>query len=281
MTTDVFLIVLGSALVHATWNALIKADGDRLALIKVFALTHVILSLCLLPFFALPAAASWPYLVASAAFSTGYMLLLNKAYQAGDLAFVYPLARGTAPLIVAFISIAFLGQDIGYAGQLGILLIALSITSLALSRRTAGGSDLRPVMFALATGCATAAYTILDGLGARIAGTAHGYTICVCLLTAVMTLGCVQYLRPSSTAPISTRSRRAGIASGVMSYGSYWVIIWAFTQAPIPLVSALRETGIVLAVIIGVVFLNERVRVREWLAIMTTMVGTAVLKFSR
>jgi drug/metabolite transporter (DMT)-like permease len=279
--TDVFLIVIGSALVHAIWNALIKGGGDRLALIKVFALSHVALSLALLPFFPLPTHEAWPYLVAGAVCSTGYMLLLNQAYQAGDLAFVYPLARGTAPLIVAVVSIAFLGQELGYVGQLGILLIGLSITSLALTRRTTEIRELRPVVFALATGCFTAAYTILDGLGARIAGTAHGYMICSSLTTAILTLGCVQYLRRGPITAISGKSSSAGIASGLMSYGAYWVVIWAFTQAPIPLVSALRETGIVFAVIIGVVFLKERVRVKEWLAIMTTMAGTGILKFTR
>jgi len=279
--TEVFIVVLGSALVHAMWNALIKADGDRLALIKVFAVTHIVMSVFLLPFFATPAVESWPYLIASSIFSTGYMLLLNRAYQAGDLAFVYPLARGVAPLVVAIVSIVFLGQHLSYAGQLGILFIALSITSLAMTRRSSESSDLRALSFAFATGCFTAAYTILDGLGARLAGTVHGYTVWVCLLTALLTVGCAQWLRPPSKGAISVQSRRAGIASGVMSYGSYWLIIWAFTQAPIALVSALRETGIVFAVIIGIVILKERVKVAEFMSIMTTMIGTGLLKFSR
>src|SRR6187402_3315504 len=105
MPIDVFLLVLGAALVHASWNALVKVDGDRLALIKTMSGTQIVLSLCLIPFVAIPAVESWPYLCASAALNTGYMVLLNRSYQAGDLSLVYPLARGVAPLAVAAVSI--------------------------------------------------------------------------------------------------------------------------------------------------------------------------------
>src|ERR1700682_2879259 len=105
LSADVFVMVLGAALVHATWNALIKTDGDRLALIKVMSSTQILVSLCFAPFVAIPAAETWPYLVGSSALNTGYMLLLNRAYQVGDLSLVYPLARGIAPLIVAVVSI--------------------------------------------------------------------------------------------------------------------------------------------------------------------------------
>src|SRR2546423_5075799 len=127
MSVDVFLMVLGAALVHATWNALIKNDADRLALIKVMSTTQFFVSLCLIPFIDAPAAASWPYLAASSVLNAGYMLSLNRAYQAGDLSLVYPLARGIAPLIVAIVSIAFLGEHLTRANQIAILLIALGI----------------------------------------------------------------------------------------------------------------------------------------------------------
>ena len=110
MPIEVFLMVLGAALVHATWNALVKTDGDRLSLIKLMSATQIFVSLVFIPFVSVPSLASWPYLVASSVFNTGYMLMLNRAYGAGDLSLVYPIARGVAPLAVAVVSISILGE---------------------------------------------------------------------------------------------------------------------------------------------------------------------------
>jgi len=281
MRIEVFLMILGAALVHATWNALIKADGDRLALIKVMSFTQFVLSLCLLPFVALPARESWPYLAASPVFNTGYMLFLNRAYQAGDLSLVYPFARGIAPLLVAVVSIGLLGEQLGHTNRIAILLIALGITSLALTRGAASLRDPRPVLLALGTGGFIAGYTIIDGIGARTAGTAHGYMVWISLFTGVLIVGCVHWLQQGRRVPIGRHSQRAGIVSGLMSYGSSWLVIWGLTLAPLALVSALRETGIVFAVIIGVVVLKERLNLARLASIVTTLIGTTILKLSR
>lgn len=281
MPTDVFAMVLGAALVHATWNALVKADGDRLALIKVMSATQLVLSLALLPFVPLPAIESWPYILANPLLTTGYTLLLERAYRSGDLSLVYPLARGVAPLIVAGISIGILGEHLGPASQIAILLIGLGITSLALTHGAAGMRDLRSVSLALTTGGFIATYTVVDGLGARAAGTANGYMAWISLFSSALIVTCTHWLRRSSRAPISRRSRNAGIAAALLSYGSSWMVIWALTLAPIALVSALRETGIVFAVVIGVVFLNERLSLARLGSIATTLIGTALLKLSR
>lgn len=281
MPIEVFFTVLGAALVHAIWNALVKADGDRLALIKVMSLTQLLLSLCLLPLVSVPAPESWPYLFMSTVLNTGYMLFLNRAYQAGDFSQVYPLARGVAPLIVAAISIWVLGEELNQSGRIAVLLIALGIASLAMTRGSAGFRDPRPVLLAIGTGGFIAAYTVVDGVGARAAGTPHGYMIWLSLLTGVMIVGCAHWLQHGHRAPLSLRTRRAGIASGLMAYGASWLVIWALTQAPIALVSALRETGMVFAVVIGVVFLRERLNLARLISIATTLIGTAVLKLSR
>jgi len=281
MPIDVFLMVLGAALVHATWNALVKTDRDRLALIRVMSFTQLALSVCLVPFVAVPAAESWPYLAASMVLCTGYMLFLNRAYQMADFSLVYPLARGAAPFIVAVVSVGFLGEHLGRASQLAILLMGLGITSLALARGAASLRDWRPVVLALMTGSFIGAYTIVDGLGARAAGSPHGYMIWLSLITALLIVGCVGWLQRGRRTPLSLRSRNAGITAGIMSYGSTWVVIWALTLAPLAMVSALRETGIVFAVIIGVVFLKERVNPARLASIALTLVGTTLLKLSR
>lgn len=281
MPTEVFLLVLCAALVHAIWNAMVKSDGDRLGLMKVMSLTQLVLSAALMPFVAVPAVDSWPCLAASPILTTGYVLFLSYAYRAGDLSHVYPLARGIAPLIVAIVSIGFLGERLAPISQLAILLIAAGITSLMLTRGAAGLRDPRPTLFALATGGFIASYTLVDGIGARASGTASGYMVWISLLSSLAILAAVHWMQRGQLQPLSPRTRRAGFAVGLLSYGATWVVIWAMTQAPIALVSALRETGVVFAVIIGVVVLKERLNLARLASIATTLTGTALLKFSR
>jgi uncharacterized membrane protein len=131
------------------------------------------------------------------------------------------------------------------------------------------------------TGGFISAYTIVDALGARAAGTAHGYMVWLSIITALLTIGCVQWLERANRRPVGQRTWNGGIVSGLLSYGSSWLVIWALTLAPMAMVSALRETGIVFAVIIGVVFLKERLNLARLVSIMLTLVGTTILKVSR
>jgi len=281
MPMDVFLIVLCAAVIHAAWNALVKADGDRLRFLKIMLITQLILSLFLIPFVSIPAAEAWPYLVASSVVSVGYVLFLAQAYRSGDLSHAYPLARGTAPLIVATVSTMFLGEQLSLASQVAVLLIGIGITSLSLTRGAEGFRDLRMVAYAFGTGAFIATYTLLDGIGARAAGSAHGYVVWLSFVAALMIIAVILWLQRRDTASASRRTRITAIASGFAAYAATWVIIWAMTVAPVPLVSALRETGIVFAVGIGVVFFKERLNLVRLASIMTTLVGTAILKFSR
>jgi drug/metabolite transporter (DMT)-like permease len=186
-----------------------------------------------------------------------------------------------SPLLVAIISIWLLGETLSFASMAAVVLIGLGIVSLALARTPGGLTDLRSICFALATGSFTASYTVVDGLGARTAGSAHDYMVWHSLLTSILIVGVVHWLQSERRPAISHRTRNAGVAAGVMSFGAYWVVIWAMTKAPIPLVSALRETGIVFAVIIGAVILKEAVSIYRMASIATTLIGTTVLKFSR
>ena len=212
MPIDVFLMVLGAALVHATWNALVKADGDRLSFMKIMVMTQAAVSLLLLPFVAVPAAEAWPYLIASAFLGVGYVLFLIQAYHSGDLSHVYPLARGIAPLIVAAVSVMFLGEQLSRPSQIAILLVGLGITSLSLTRGVEGLRDLRMVGFALGTGGFIAGYTLLDGLGARASGSAHGYTAWISLISCSLITAAITWL--------AAQRQRTGQRAGPASPGS-------------------------------------------------------------
>jgi drug/metabolite transporter (DMT)-like permease len=281
MPTDVFLLVLGAAFVHAAWNAVMKADTDRLSLIRIMCLTQAALSLCLLPFVPVPPLEAWPYLLGSAVVNVAYMLFLTQAYRSGDLSHVYPLARGIAPLLVGIVSVVFLGEVLSPLSQGAILLIVLGLSSLSLTRGLEGVRDLRMVGYALGTGALIATYTLLDGLGARRSGGAAAYVVWVSLVGPLLIVAAVQWLQRGLRNPGTRRTRIAGVITGVTSYGAAWVIIWAMTQAPIPLVSGLRETSIIFAVAIGVLFLRERLNIVRLMSIATTLAGTALLKFSR
>jgi uncharacterized membrane protein len=142
VSIEIFLMILGAAIVHATWNAFVKSDEDRLGLMTMLFRTQFGISICLIPFVSVPAPESWPYLVTSAILNVGYMLFLNWAYQIGDLSHVYPFARGVARAIVAVVSVGFLGDHLNHLGQIAVVLITLGVTSLALDARD--GWSLRP-----------------------------------------------------------------------------------------------------------------------------------------
>ncbi len=281
MSTEVFSIVLFAAIMHAVWNAFVKADGDRLTVIKTMSLAQMALSVALLPFVSIPAFEAWPFLAASAVVNVGYMLFLAQAYRAGDLSHVYPLARGVAPLIVAGVSVAFLGERLNPASQVAVLLIGVGITSLSLTRGADGLRDRRMVAFAVGTGCFIAAYTLLDGLGARAAGSAHGYVVWLSLAASLLIVATVHWMQRNARTVVTRRTRFVGIGAGLASYLGAWMIIWAMTVAPIPLVSALRETSIVFAVIIGLVFFNERLNLARLMSVVATLLGAVILKVSR
>jgi drug/metabolite transporter (DMT)-like permease len=281
MATEVFVLVLITAMVHATWNAALKSGTDRIGQIRMFSWAQVGLSLALVTFVGVPEPASWPYLAGSAVLGTTYMLLLNLAYQAGDYSLVYPLARGIAPLLVAVITAIIIGEHLSRTGQAAVLLIGLGITSLVLSRGAPGQRNARPVAIALVTGSVIAGYTIFDGMGARLAGSTHSYVVWVLLVTSSATILVTQIMARGRRSSVDRRTMWSGLASGLAAYLSSWIIIWACTRAPIALVSALRETSIIFAVLVGVFALKERLSLSRLASVTTTLVGTALLKVGR
>jgi drug/metabolite transporter (DMT)-like permease len=165
-------------------------------------------------------------------------------------------------------------------GAVAVALIGLGITSLALSERPTRPTHLRALAFAVATGAFIASYTIVDGLGARTAGSAHDYMVWLSLITSIVIVACVHLLERGQQ-PLCRHTLQAGIAAGIMSYGSSWVVIWPLTIAPLALVSALRETAVVFAVVISVVCLKEQLSLSRLASIATTLAGTTVLKLGR
>ena len=281
MEAHVFAIVLLAALFHATWNAFVKVDGDRLLFMAVMLGGSGFAALCSTAFLPLPKPESWPYILLSVLLHQGYSGFLLLSYRYGEISHVYPLARGSAPLIVALVSITLIGETLTPMGLAGVLIIGLGIMSLALTRGAQGLRDPWAVALALVTGLFIAGYTIVDGIGVRLAGNAHGYAAWMLGLEWIPIAAFAFWVRRGRSLSHIRRSWRLAILLGFLSLAAYWAVIWAMSVAPIALVAALRETSIVFVVVIGVVFLKERLSLLRLAATLATLAGTVLLKAGR
>ncbi|MFV2051906.1 EamA family transporter [Aliiroseovarius sp. YM-037] len=281
MSLTVFLAVIFAAMLHATWNALVKGGADKHLAMTAVVLGHVPIAVVAAVFMPLPAFESLPYLIAGIALHVGYQLFLLYAYRLGDLTQVYPIARGSAPLLVAAISVVFLGVHLNGTELLAIVTIGAGIISLGLVQRSDGLRNGRAAMFALATGGFIAAYSLVDGTGARLAGTATGFYAWLALGNAVAFAALITRISPGTLARVPTEGRRVFVIGGSASFLAYAFVTWAFTQAPIALVTALRETSIVFALLIGVFFLRERLDLAKVASTFLTLIGAGLLRYAR
>lgn len=281
MEVHVFIVVLLAALCHAIWNAFIKVDGDRLVFMAVLLAGSGMGALSATLFLPLPAPESWPYIALSILLHQGYTIFLILAYRYGDLSHVYPLARGSAPLIVAFLSVTLIGEQLTRHALLAVFIMGVGIMTLSLTR---GAQNLRnpwAVFFALGTGLFIAGYTITDGVGARLAGSAHSYAAWMLGLEAIPIVTFVLWKRKMRALPQINRIWKPAMLMGLISLAAYWTVIWAMSVAPIALVAALRETSIIFAVLFGVLFLKERLSLARLASTFLTLAGVALLKVSR
>jgi len=258
MPIDVVLLVLLGACLHATWNALVKSGSDKQLDSTMVALGASVASIAALPFVPLPAAAAWPYVLASVCIHFTYYQLVGAAYKHGDIGLVYPLMRGAAPLIVATTTTIFLGEHLTPTMYAGIATISAGVLALAFEAR-GGGSTGRAVGVALLNAVVISLYTYVDGIGARVAGHPIAYTLWICILPPIPLFAYAFATRGTSTVVKHVRSTwRRGLFGGAGSVASYGVALYAMTRAPIAAVAALRETSILFALLISVLILKER-----------------------
>ncbi|MGB0506531.1 MAG: EamA family transporter [Pikeienuella sp.] len=273
----VFLAVLGAAAMHASWNAIVRIGADRFTAMLLMAVGSGVISVPLIIIFPTPTVDAWGWLALSVLFHTGYKLSLLTAYKHGDLSQIYPLARGTAPVLVTGISILFLNEIAPLDDLLAILFIAGGVFFMSFKGGGAGLSRTG-LLFAMATACCTAGYTLTDGVGARTGGDPSGYAGWLFFLDGIAMVIIALWMRGRNVlAPIKTHWR-SGLLAGGLSLGSYWVAIWAFTLAPIALVGALRETSVLFAMLIAAVFLKEPVGPSRWAAAVLILCGVALLR---
>ncbi len=281
MSTTVFLAVIAAALLHAGWNALVKGGRDKHLTMTAVVLGSFPIALGLLPFVPAPAPESWGFLAAGILLHVGYHLFLLLSYRIGDLTQVYPIARGSAPLLVAGASVLFLGVHLTSAETLAVVTIAAGVMSLGLVRRSDGLRNPKAALLAFVTGCFIAAYSLVDGSGARLAGTALGFYCWLTIGNVLLFTAIIAATRPGLLLAVPQRAKRVCVLGGAATFVAYALVIWAFTQAPIALVAALRETGIVFALLIGVAVLKERLDLAKVFATTVTLLGAALLRVSK
>ena len=253
----VLLAVLGAAFLHALWNALIKLGTSRLGGMVILSVAEVPIGLAVALSSGPIEAAAWPWVIAAGCTHFFYKTFLVFAYDRGDLSRVYPLARGAAPLAVALFGAVFLSDAITGAQYAGVALLACGIALMARGVFTDGESR-RLIPFALGSAAATATYTLLDGLGARISGDAVAYVAWVFVADGLIFASVSLIWRGPGVIPREARAWALGSLASAASYGAYAISIWAMTVAPIAVVAALRETSILFAVLIGWLVFGER-----------------------
>ncbi len=269
-------MVLCAAVMHACWNTLLKIGDDRLLVMAVLTVISGTLGLVLLGFGEWPAAPSWPYIIASALLNNVYFLFLIKAYEITDLSVAYPLARGSAPLLVAGGAAVFAGEMLNGGEFIGVALVSLGIISLmwgAFSRL----EDWKSIVFPLATGAMIATYTVVDGIGVRLSGSPAGF-IGWLLVFSALPIGMVAWHRRQGRIEgFLRRQWRSLLIAGALDFGAYGLAIWALSLGAMVQVSALRETSVLFAAYIGTRLLGEPLGVQRMFAALLVVTGIVLL----
>lgn len=257
MSIEITLLVLLAAALNAGWNAVIKVSGDRIASMAAVTAFGSLVSLLVLPFVGLPDPGSWPLLALAILIHTAYHFALPAAYNHGDLGQVYPIARGSAPLLVTLGAFVFAGETLGTIPLFGIVFLAAGVMALALDRGTGVTRNPRAVLLALGTGVFIASYTLVDGMGGRQAGSAISFAVCLTIGDGLLTFLVALIWKAGAIGQVVRRDPMPAMLAGAMQVGSYWIIIVAMAFAPLGMVSALRETSVLFAALISTFILKE------------------------
>ena len=279
MPIHVLYIVLGAALTHATWNLFLKQTGDRMAMMCAMHTVTGMLALAAMPWVGgVIALESWPLLIASMIIHGGYYLFLIRSYTHGDLGLTYPIARGMAPLLVGGASILLLDDPVTQLQLLAFGLTAVGILTLGLRNPASLRKHPQTLLYALGTGALIASYTVVDGMGVRLSGNVWAYMSWLFTLEMLLTLAVTVSRFRRETARVLIGTGRKGIWAGIFSAYAYGSVMWAMNEAPIMLVSALRETSVVMASLLAVVVLKERFDPFRILAAVLVAAGVVLLK---
>jgi len=278
MSSTVFITVIFAAFLHAIWNGMVKKFEDKVISVSAIVFGHVPIAILVMLFLPLPTINSVPYIILSAIIHQGYQYYLISAYKIGDLTRVYPIARGSGPIVATLISIIFLGLLITKIQILSIFLICFGIIILGLFSKNSLKNS-KAIIYSLTTGFFIGCYSLADGYGARVSLSPLSFLGWSFILNAMIFPFVLKSMNYSNVfSRVLKEAKLIFWVGGSISYIVYGIIVWSFTKAPIPLVGALRETSIIFALLIGTFFLKEKITLIKIISILIIFAGVALLK---
>ena len=278
MPADIMTLVLAAALFHALWNAVVKGAGDRVITFGLIILGQTLPALLIAPFVPLPSASALPYLLLSVIIHWGYYYFLISAYRFGDLSLIYPIARGLTPILVALGALFILGEILTFLSWLGLVLISLGILILAWTATFEKKSFLG-ILLALGTSLMIAGYSVVDGMGVRLTEHALSYIAWLFIIEAIAIVA-IFVPRRIRLRMLTRRQIWTGITGGIMASLAYGLVLIAKTHAPIAMVSALRETSVVFASLIGLMVFGEGPATWRLIAALIVVIGVIAMSLA-
>lgn len=280
MDLTVFLAVLAAAFMHAGWNVLVKLNLDRFLSLFLLQTLMGVMGIGMLLAFGLPAQQSFLYALTSGALHTGYNLFLARSYRSGDLSQVYPIARGTAPLLTLVITWFAAHEAVSVITAVAVAILVAGIWLAGLSGKKELRLDGMTFTSALITSVFIAAYTVVDGLGGRVSDNPSSYAALVFVLDGLFLLGVGLWMRGPGIIAAVLPFWKSGIFGAALSAGAYWIVIWAMSKAPIAAVAALRETSILFVILMSSRVLSEKITVSRALGAALIVAGAIAIRLS-
>jgi len=276
----VVLVILFAAFLHAFWNYLVRGTEDKVLGMAAVVFGHAPLALLGLLWVGLPSMSALPYIIASTLLHVGYQSFLMNSYKFGTLTQIYPIARGSAPLIIALITVVLSADVLKLSQVLGIFIISFGILAHGVLQYRNENFNLKGLLLALTTGGFIAAYSVVDGAGTRVIENSVSYygalTIGNCFLFSIY----LKIFHRGVMGKIVKEAKFTFFIGGGTSYLAYVLVLWACLHLPIAVVSSLRETSVLFALLIGVIFLKEKITLQKVFVIFIILFGIMVLRLT-
>lgn len=276
LTGLIALLVIAAGALHAMWNAIAKQTGDQLMAFALIGVSMTLAGGAAVEITGLPGRTAVEYAAVSAAIHIGYQLALMNSYRLGAFNQVYPIARGTSPLVVAVGAYLFAGERLAGLPLVGVVVLAAGLMSLAVSAGALTGPELPAIAVALLTGLTIASYTVVDGLGVRAAHDSYSYAGLMFALQGPVFPVLAAFRRQWSRW-LEWPAVSQGLLAGGLSVLAYGIVLWAQSRAPLAEVAAVRETSVIFAAFIGMAFLKERFGTRRMAAAAVVAAGIILI----
>ena len=280
MDTILIIAVLSAAFLHAFWNFQVKDTPNKALGMAAVMLGHLPLAALGLFYSGLPSIDSAPYLAASVLLHLGYQIFLLNAYRYGSLTSIYPIARGIAPLLITIISVVVLSEVLKTSQILGILMISTAIICFGIKQYRLANTEATGLLLACITGCFIAGYSVVDAIGTRITGSAIAFYGVSTFGSSVLFAIYLKISNPGVIVRLHKEAKVTLIYGGTASYLAYVIVLWACLHAPVAVVSSLRETSLLFAILLGAVLLKERITPFKLIMVTSIFCGILVIRLS-